>query len=177
MSESAWVLRAVDELRRNGSWTGRTHLHKLLFMADRLLDVAQPFQFELYRFGPYSYELDEHLRLLEGVGLVDREQRREGYGPSYVARQGWESAIAEHLSTGSTDLAKLARIAQELGSLKTADLEVIATCLWAARDEGISDDSAIVDRVLQLKPRYAREFVAEKLAHLKGICSELGVHL
>lgn len=177
MSESVWILRAVTELQRNGSWTGRTHVHKLLYMADRLLDIKQPFEFELYRFGPYSYALDAHLRLLEGIGLIHREQRHEGYGPSYRASDGWDVMVAGSHGINEAGTQKLAPLAKALGDMQAADLEVIATCLWAIRDEELTEDQAIIQRVLHLKPKYPEMFVGQKLSQLRDIGCKLEVVL
>lgn len=47
-----WVTETVRALQAAGSWTGRIHIHKTLFLAQALkLTSDVPFQFEMYHYG------------------------------------------------------------------------------------------------------------------------------
>jgi len=171
MSETAWILHALTELKQQGSWAGRTHLHKILFLADRLLDAKQPFEFELYRFGPYSFELDACVRNLDAAGLVEKDYSDSGttYGPRYVPFEDWQSAIPTELDIPEDQKQKLQQIAKAIGNRTSSDLELIATCLWCEHDESTQGDSAIIGRVKQLKPRYQESEIKLQLSNLRKI--------
>lgn len=173
MGKSAWVLRAIESLNSSGSWTGRTHVHKLLFVAKQLGGADVPFSYELYQYGPYSYELDSTIRDLQGVGLLEPVARAPGYGPSYIATEGWTRLLSGRGDLGDRQTKILNDVAASFGDMSSSDLEVVATCLWVEDVEGVRSEDGIVDRVRELKPRYKSPFIKSKLQDLRAIRSKL----
>lgn len=167
MSQSAWALQAIDELRRVDSWTGRIHIHKLLYLGSRLLDIKTPFEFELYRFGPYSFDLDDTIRDLSVADLISREYRHPGYGPTYSSRDGWRKSVPHSLDP--TTIGQLQHLAKEIGSKQGGNLELIATCCWVEQDNDISDDDEIIRRVRELKPKYNEETIRKGLQEYRQL--------
>jgi uncharacterized protein YwgA len=149
--QRGWVAAAAKSLRERGSWTGRTHLHKHLFIVDVLGLADVPFDFELYHYGPYSFALDEAVAEMAAFGELDKEYSQPGYGPSYELTPLGEDALAE-LSPGDEQSA--ARIAQAIAGFSSTDLELIATCLWVELREGELDSEVVVPRVQEIKPKY-----------------------
>jgi uncharacterized protein YwgA len=150
--QRAWVAVAARKLGRAGSWTGRTHLHKHLFIVKSLGLAKVPFEFELYHYGPYSFELDGVVAEMEAFGDLNKTYRRVGYGPSYEATALGKEAIAE-LDPEEVSAAKA--VAAELAPYDSADLELIATCLFVEIIEGETADELIVPRVEVIKPKYS----------------------
>lgn len=145
------MLAAADALRRHGSWTGRIHIQKHLFITQVLNLAGPPFEFVLYDYGPYSFDLDEKIIDLELFGLLSRSYPTPGYGPQYEPTpQGLR--VARGLK--AEDRQAVERVAKELGGRKSQELELIATCLWVERNEKVSDSEGVVRRVKQLKPKY-----------------------
>ena len=167
---ATWVLAAAEELNRNKSWTGRTHIHKLLFIT-KILRLAQPpFEFVVYDYGPYSFELDEEIINLEMVGHLDHSYRKPGYGPSYEPTlQG--RTMAARLPGEPTKA--ISRVARKLGESKSQELELLATCLWVERKEKVSTDEAIVSRVRELKPKYGKLEIQRKLKAARKLADSL----
>jgi uncharacterized protein YwgA len=153
MTRSGWVLSAVKLLNSAESWTGRIHIQKLVFLSRELLQLDPPFEFELYRFGPYSFELDETIRDLSVAGILDREYSHPGYGPSYKATSeaDMEPEVIERLNTLSRAIAKD----------DASRLELIATCLWFEKRLG-ADADRIVEAVRRVKPRYSESDIRSR---------------
>jgi uncharacterized protein YwgA len=166
-SSPAWVIEAVRSLRLVDSWTGRIHVHKLLFISQILGLAAVPFNFELYQYGPYSFQLDSVIAELESDGLLSKQYPRAGYGPRYAVTAAVKSAMR------AADVKALGSAARELKSQNSSDLELIATCLWVERREKVGDDEKVVARVKQIKPRYLEAEIDEKLATARAIASRL----
>jgi len=167
MTTSAWVLTAIDELQAAKSWTGRTHLHKLFYLAGELLGVEHPFQFELYRFGPYSFDLDAGVRDLGVCGLLSREFKHEGYGPSYKSVENWAGVVGDDVSDEAHQ--RLSRLALLIGERPASDLELMATCLWVERNQGITDPVEVVKAVRQIKPRYEAARIERERQALRSL--------
>ena len=157
---SAWALRAIDVLQEVGSWTGRIHIHKLLYLSNALCGTNAPFEFDLYRYGPYSFDLDALLRDLTVCDLAKPVYRHPGYGPSYQVEGNWIDAVSTDVP--AADLAKMRRLAAQMGQMPGGDLEVLATLLWFEHKEKESDPNRIVSKVREVKPRYTEEFIRSK---------------
>lgn len=169
-STDAWALTAIEQLRRNGSWTGRIHVHKHLFITQVLKLANVPFEFQLYDYGPYSFELDERFVDLELSGHVARSYPQPDYGPSYsLTSTGTE--LAHRLS--SQTVSELSRVAAKLGKRKSQDLELIATCLWVIYRESIEDDNLILAKVQAIKPKFSLEEIRAGLEESRKLTREL----
>ncbi|RNC82539.1 MAG: hypothetical protein ED559_12380 [Phycisphaera sp.] len=169
MSQSAWALQAIHELSKVGSWTGRIHIHKLIFLSDELLDTRSPFDFQLYRFGPYSFDLDEIISDLSTAKLVEKEYRQPGYGPSYRPASAWTSDVSEKIDQTITN--SLANMASHIGNSISSDLELIATCCWVNRHNNITDDEQVISRVMAIKPKYSDDIVRKQLQQYKELAN------
>ncbi|MBU0638701.1 MAG: hypothetical protein KKB50_07545 [Planctomycetes bacterium] len=167
---ASWALAAAAALRRHGSWTGRIHIQKHLFITKVLGLAAPPFEFVLYDYGPYSFELDESIIDLELFGLLGRSYPLAGYGPQYEPTHEGLRAC-EKLDEHSRDA--IERVAAQLGSRKSQDLELIATCLWMEREENLADRDEVVQQVAQLKPKYSEETIRERLEEAHKIVDSL----
>jgi hypothetical protein len=171
MTSSAWVLHAIGALNDANSWTGRIHIHKLLYLSGELAGVEHPFEFELYRFGPYSFELDADIRDLSVCDLVSVEYRHPGYGPSYSIAKDWRDSVEDSVSPEQRK--RLADVACRLGPLDAADLELIATCCWFEESLESPDDESILAAVENIKPKYDRQRIQGQLQALRGLREQL----
>lgn len=145
----AWVAAAVKELREQHSWTGRTHIHKLLAIMGTLELADVPFEFELYYYGPYSRDMDFTIAEMEADGLLSKEYSKPGYGPKYNT-----SSVSVPKLDKPTDLTAIHRAAKAIGARDSKELELIATCLWVEKRENVLSDEKIAARVQELKPKY-----------------------
>ena len=167
---ASWVLTAVDALNRHGSWTGRVHIHKHLFITQVLGLAAPPFGFVLYDYGPYSFDLDQAVTDLELFGYLTRSYPEPGYGPRYEPTlQGLEVARALQ----ENERQAVERVAKQLGDRKSQALELIATCLWFERNEGVSDRAEVVKRVKLVKPKYDDDAIHRNLDDARALAEAL----
>lgn len=171
MNPSDWVVESVRVLNSVESWTGRIHIHKLLFLASELKGVDVPFEFELYQYGPYSFGLDSTIRDLTSIGLLNASFPSESYGAKY--------AVAPEFSGSDTSIpaeaeGALAAVAREIGPKKSGEVELIATCAWVASRELVGDQQELLARVKQIKPRYSAEEIRAQFEEFQRLQSALG---
>jgi uncharacterized protein YwgA len=157
----------VQMLNEAGSWTGRMHIHKLLYFAQELLGLDPEYEFVLYQRGPYSFDLDADIRSLRSIGAVDITPKPP-YGPSYGVTGlgkvlGKASPVREQMST------KLRELASELGPKQARDLELLATTFYVLNKETLESDKATVQRVLSLKPQFSEDEAENALQQVKQI--------
>ncbi len=169
---ATWVLAAAGELNRHGSWTGRIHIHKLLFITEVLQLAKPPFKFVRHEYGPYSFGLDEEFINLELSGCLDHSYPTPGYGPRYEPTPKGR-AVASKLPEQAANA--VAEVAAQLGDRNSQKLELLATCLWVERREGITGEPEILSRVQELKPKYSEQEVQRGLEDARKLVASLAV--
>jgi uncharacterized protein YwgA len=167
MNEKAWIAASVNKLNEVRSWTGRTHIHKHLFIAQILELAPVPFHFELHHFGPYSFEADHVIAEMEAFGEVEKKYTNPRYGPRYFITDLASGEI------GETESQALSEVAEQLRDLDSSDLELIATCLWVEKREGEVIDQAVCERVKDIKPKYSSAQIQSALSQARHIASNL----
>lgn len=168
--KAAWIAAAVHELRERGCWTGRIHVHKALVLAELSGLIQVPFEFQLYTYGPYSFEVDQCFSEMETFGVLQKTFPRAGYGPRYgVTQIGLRNAS----KLPQRDRAAIGRVASEIAKFDSRQLEVIATCAWVADRENRKDDDEIIKRVIALKPRYSEAEVRQRLRQARRLLENL----
>jgi len=163
-----WVIEALKTLKQSGQWSGRFRAHKTLFLVEALGLAKPPFEFELYQYGPYSFDLDATFVALEAEGRITSSYPKPGYGAMYkVASESQSQQL-----TGD-DRSAIEQASNKLCRLSTNDVELVATCVYAQRRLGASDDDAIVDIVGKIKPKYEKPEIREALIKTRKIQAEL----
>src|SRR6185369_16161724 len=81
LKESAILLSLIEHLRARGSWCGETHVQKSTYFLKALLRVPLSFEFILYKYGPYSFDLSDQLVAMRADSFI-RLQSNDPYGPS-----------------------------------------------------------------------------------------------
>ena len=153
LQKAALLTELADQLRREGSWCGHTHMQKATYFLQDLLEVPTGYEFILYKHGPYSFDLSEEMTALRADYLIEFDYKSPGYGPGLVPTR----TSAELRSRYPVTLAKYAReiafIARAFGSKGVTDLEKLATALYVTRENGGPRDVADrAHRLVELKP-------------------------
>ena len=161
---------AISALRAVNSWAGRTHIHKHLFITQVLGLADIPFKFQLYQYGPYSFDLDNTIAEMEAYGWIDKNYPRPGYGPQYFLLKRSEK-LPQRLQ--KNDYATVQRVAAAVGGEDTKSLELIATCLWVQERENLDSDADIVITVRRVKPKYSAKEIRSALKRARGLIEQL----
>jgi uncharacterized protein YwgA len=167
-SEKLRLLASVVQmLSEAGSWTGRMHIHKLLYFAQELLGLDSEYEFVLYQRGPYSFDLDADIRSLRSIGAVDITPQPP-YGPSYsVTELG--KVLSKPSPVEEPMIAKLRELASELGPKQAKELELLATTLYVLNNERPESDKAAIGRVIRLKPQFSEDAAKNALEQVRQI--------
>jgi uncharacterized protein YwgA len=160
------LTRVVGALNEAGSWTGRMHIHKLIYFAQKLIGLRSDYEFILYQRGPYSFDLDADIRSVRSLSAVDIIPKPP-YGPTYVVTPSGVNLALEAPIDAKED-AKLVQLAHTLGPKAARDLELLATTLYVTTEADYTDDAAI-ERVITLKPQFNAAQAKEALAQVCAI--------
>jgi hypothetical protein len=107
---------------------------------------------------------------MEAFGELDKRYRKPGYGPSYEITSLGEEALAE-LDIDELRVSK--KVAAKLARFDSADLELIATCIYVEVVEGEDNERAIVPRVNEIKPKYSVSQIERALSRARRLRKDL----
>lgn len=125
------VLSIMQSLKSDGSWCGETHVQKTLYVCQELMGTPSNFKFILYKHGPYSFGLSEHLQELIADDLI-RVITRPPYGPTLgLTEEG--RLIAAKVDQDVNLSARLGFMSKKLSRKGVAELEKLATAVYVNR--------------------------------------------
>ncbi len=162
------VLYTMQTLKGGGSWCGETHVQKTLFICQEVMGVESKFKFILYKHGPYSFDLSEHLQGLIADGLVC-VLTRPPYGPTLGLSDEARSIAAKVAGDGEI-AARIAFISKKLGQKGVSDLEKLATAVYVNRKVGAKGSIEERAKLLtSLKPHVPVEAAREAFGEVEAI--------
>src|SRR5260370_29056208 len=131
LQRDALVLELIEQLREHRSWAGETHVQKATYFLQELTHVPLGFDFIMYKYGPYSFDLHDELTSMQANQLLDLKPQPP-YGPalipgelSSVLKEKFRAAI--HRYGGEVRF-----VAEKLGRRGGADVERLSTALYVA---------------------------------------------
>ena len=149
-NKHAYILAVIEGLRKQRSWTGKTHVQKTLFLLESAFGLPLPFQFILYKHGPYSFDVEEELERMKSYEAI-RQTAVPAYGvvlqPGELA--GFLKKVAP-LKVEEEDA--ISRVCEFVGTKDVKDLERLATAAWIRKREGVMENHKIAERLHELKP-------------------------
>jgi len=170
LQREALILSLIEKLLEKGSWCGETHIQKSAYFLQELLRVPLGFEFILYKYGPFSFDLSDELLSMQADDIV-RLNLRPPYGPSIQP-----GPMAERLKSLCPKTLKkyqkeVVFVADELGGYRVGDLESIATALYVIRHRsGEKDDlHRKASYIREIKPHISSEQAISALQRQKEI--------
>ena len=154
--QTAIVLELMNALYSGGSWCGETHVQKCIYLVQEALGVPSEFEFVLYKYGPYSFDLHDLLGEMRGDLLIDRETRSLRYGPTLKPSASGTNFLRRHASANAPYQKAIQLASEQFGGRGVSELERIGTALYVTR-EGEKEPRARARRLISLKPHVRYE--------------------
>ncbi len=175
--EERWLLRlgVLCELVAQAPKTlGRTAVMKLVYLLQTIKKVPLGYDFRLFTYGPFDSDVLDDLGQAETLGAVSSKvvhfPSGSGYGyefapgkelPQLQAKTGKEvSPHRDHFRWALT----------EFGSYDAADLELIATIVYADREAARNrlrlTSENLRQRVKEIKPRFTDTYIGDLIQTL-----------
>lgn len=165
LERAAVVTDLVGKMEAGGSWCGETHIQKAVYFLQRLLKMSLGYEFILYRYGPFSFDLRQDLAEMRADDLLGLAYR-SSYGPSHYPTE-YGNAIRARFTKAENEAA-IAFVVANLSSKGVLDLEALATALYCWAELGMTEVDMLVTKLRELKPRLneveARSAVIEFLS-------------
>jgi hypothetical protein len=151
----AYVLAIADCLHAHGSWTGKTHVQKALSLLRDRQEVDVPFDFVLYRHGPYSFEVESAIEEMRSYGAIEIEPV-PGYG--VVLKRGpMAGYVMDKGQLSQNEIEAINQVCAYVDGRNVLELERLATASWIRVRENVRSAPEVVKRLISLKPHIGAE--------------------
>jgi uncharacterized protein YwgA len=150
LQRSAIVATLIKECRARKAFCGETMVQKSVFVLQELLDVPLKFDFALYIYGPFSFELQQHLwSMMADDMLVVRPME---YGSTFetgeqVAYLEKHNAAPIQQHRGAIDF-----VLERLAGRGVKQLERLATALYFTKTSGETSVDGRAAMIREVKP-------------------------
>lgn len=178
LERDAIILTLVEELRRQDSWCGETHVQKAMYFLQEMAGVPTGFEFILYKHGPFSFDLRDELTAMRADRMVDLKFVHPSYGPSLEPAASAPRVL--DLGRGAVADARRAVefVAERFGDRPVTELERLGTALYVARKLPGQARAEQAEEIVRLKPHIERveaELALETVADWEAAAVELGL--
>lgn len=146
----AIILSTIEELNRRGSWTGKTHVQKALSLVNSRDKIELPFQFVLYKHGPYSFDVEDEIEQMKGYAAIESEPI-PGFGVT-LSRGPMANYVYARYTLEAEESSEIKKVCEFVASRSVTELERLATAAWIRSVEHISDREQVARRLNELKP-------------------------
>ncbi len=146
LQRSAIVATLVKECRARNSFCGETMVQKSVFFLQELLKVPLGFDFQLYIYGPFSFELQRHVASMMADDMI--AIRPSEYGSRF--EPGDQVAYLEKHSANTITAHRDAvhSVVQHLAGRGVKQLERLATALYFTVT---TDDASVEGRAAKIR--------------------------
>jgi uncharacterized protein YwgA len=172
LKQSAIVLSLIEQLRNRGSWCGETHVQKATYFLQELMGLPLNFDFILYKYGPYSFDLNDELVAMRANTLI-RLFLNPPYGPTLEPGEATEQVKSQFPQTLKKFKDQIAFVADKLSQKKVSELEALSTALYVRLNECNNLSPNHHAKLLrELKPHINERSALEAVTELNNVISE-----
>jgi uncharacterized protein YwgA len=158
MQKEMRVAAIVALVQNTQTRLGKTQVQKLVYFVQDC-GVPLEYKYEIYHYGPYSFELAHDLGSLDSLGVLNVDSDRSGFGFDISAGK-----FADKFKLEPKYLKKVEKVIEQFGLNTPAQLEVKATIHFVhsvikKRISSGRTKTEVIHKVRALKPRFTDDFV------------------
>jgi uncharacterized protein YwgA len=147
----AVMVTFIERLRENKSWCGETHIQKAAYLLKHLAGVPLPFDFILYKHGPFSFDLSDELTAMRAYQLLDIHAQYP-YGHRMTVTEVGNAFRRRFSKTLEAYERQIGFVSRTLGEKGVAELERLATAFFVTLQGADGEPFNRAERLHEIKP-------------------------
>jgi len=158
------VLKVIKKLNEINHRTGETFIQKIIYFLIHSENVPIDYEYTLYDYGPYSFELNNELSQMEMSRMIIKHPDPSGYGFEIKPNMKMKS-VKSLLEKGTKYDAKINSLITNFKGMPAKHLGLVATFRYMheqLKQKGINDDRILINKVSDIKPMF-NDFELKKL--------------
>lgn len=175
LRRAALISEMLDRMIEKGSWAGKTHLQKCLFFLQSMGGVPTDYEFQLYRYGPFSFELRDEIVQLQAEDIIRLAPRSASYSSSLKTTDA-SKRLRKYFSKTLDQYGKeIDLVADHFGALNASELEPLATAFYFHLEDAYISDKEVGEKVNAVKPRISVAEATAAARRTREIAGSMGV--
>jgi len=162
------ILFLIKRFQDNESWCSETHMQKsIYFIQNFFSEFPLNFEFVLYKYGPFSFDLREKLFELFMKRYIHFIPKPYPYGPSIELTESGKIFIDSNENEINKYKQEINFISKEISKKVVSELEKLSIALYVKK--AIGENSGISERVkkiVELKPHIKNTEAEESIYKL-----------
>jgi uncharacterized protein YwgA len=146
LQRSAIVAMLVKDCRARNGFCGETMVQKSVFVMQALLHVPLGFDFQLYIYGPFSFELQHHLGSMMADDMIAVQPTE--YGATFEPGEQVRYLENHTAKTIATHRSAVEFVVKHLAGRGVKQLERLATALYFTVT---TDDPSVEGRAIKIR--------------------------
>lgn len=167
--------RLANSLIERGSWTGEMHLQKAVYLLEEVTGLPLGYQFVLYHYGPFSFELRQELNRMRADGLLELVPKPYPYGPSFGATEPGIELEKRFPKTLGRVERQVEFVADVIGSRSASVLERLGTAVYLLKSSPSRDLNQLALMFNQLKPHVSVDAAHDALQEMQETIADAPV--
>ena len=145
VKKAALISEMLSRMINKGSWGGETHLQKCIFFLQEMRNVPTGYTFQLYKYGPYSFDMHDEIVRLRGIGMLFLYSRKPQYGVALKVSELGQSLRTHFPKTLKKYSDDINFVTDNFGDLSASELGKLATAYYfILQDQGNSDEEVSI---------------------------------
>jgi hypothetical protein len=165
----AVLSRLADRLREQNSWCGETHVQKSAYLLQEMLDVPLGYDFTLYKYGPFSFDLRDEIGEMRAEELIGLDSHDRRYGPRFVITDEAHHLQSRYSRTLAEYEPMIDFVAEQVGDRGVLAVERLATAFYVTHTNPHAPAGERVEALCQLKPHIQYELAADAVREVDEI--------
>ena len=153
LQKASLIVEMIDKMKERDGWAGETHLHKCLFFLQEMRGIPTDYEFLIYHYGPFSFDLSDEIVQLKGDNIIIPYPRPFPYAPSLACSEASHRLREYFPKTLKKYADDINFVANHFGNLNATELSKLATAYYfilkGEKDNCIDDDDDIARKVDQ----------------------------
>lgn len=160
------LLDLIENLRAKGSWCGETHIQKSVYFLQTIFNVPLNYEYVLYKYGPFSFDLSDELAKIRADGLL-KIVPTAPFGVTFQVEEGSNQLRQKFPLTSKKFIPAIESLTNEIGTKCVKELERLTTIHYLGARNGEKVSSVeLIQELVGLKPHISEPEAEEALRAL-----------
>jgi uncharacterized protein YwgA len=165
----AILISLIEKMNEYDSWCGETHIQKSTYFLQNLLGVPLGYNYILYKYGPYSFDLSDELTELRGYNFLELEPKPPYGATIKISNDLLQKKFKNEIKNYET---KVEFAASTFGPKSVTELEKLATAHFIKTSSNLTNGD-IAKEINRIKPHIDLQSAKNAVKALNDIISEL----
>ena len=173
LEQRAVLVRLIERLNNKGRGCNEVYIQRAVYVIQSLCRVNLDFSFVLYKYGPFSFDLQDELTICRADGLLSIETHAV-VGATFAATELGRRLMGRFSVTNDFTV-KFEELVTWVSECSITQLDKLSTAIYVIREMKTGSQKDKARRLLQVNPQISAVEVDEILSQTESKSAEFGL--